>query len=168
MSIESFLMSIGSLEMTFWHHYLHVDVVLQWRQSLDVSCGGCCQQGSQLREETTIFNQVGLEQHWHHGGQVLIRQLANRSKFQFYVSKNAIFYTASANMTKKDATVVKHRTKNSRNKQEKIDKCCKFPTDVQWHSPAAYPCFCYSTEGSIWLWWRKLHWAPTSGCSEVC
>lgn len=45
------------------NHYLHIGIALQWRQSLDVSHGGCCQKGSQLREETVVFDQMGLEQH---------------------------------------------------------------------------------------------------------
>lgn len=45
------------------NHYLHIGIALQWRQSLDVNCGGSCQKGGQLREETLIFDQMGLEQH---------------------------------------------------------------------------------------------------------
>lgn len=79
------------------NHYSHIGIALQWRQSLDVSHGGCCQKGSQLREETVIFDQMGVEQHRHHGGQVPIRQLTNRSKI--YVSRNVILYIAWINVT---------------------------------------------------------------------
>lgn len=59
--------------MTGRHQHLHIVIVLQRWQSLDVSRSGFSQQWSQLWEETTVFYQVSPEQHGHHGRQVLIR-----------------------------------------------------------------------------------------------